>query len=87
MTVDDRRGVEPDMPVGHSGGTAPLREFRMPKDPCGSADERKMVHQDRPNAWVPCLKPTLGRLEPGLAWHHTRASPAAVVAAPGGRNV
>src|SRR6202049_4512467 len=61
MNVDARRGAEPDMPAGRRHGAAPLGELRMPQDPGGIADERKVVHQDRRKARIPCPEPALGR--------------------------
>src|SRR3981081_4613566 len=45
VPVDNRGGVEPDVPVGRRGRPAPLGEHRVPQDAGGGPDERGMIYQ------------------------------------------
>ena len=67
MAVDDRGGVEAQVPVGRPRGSAPLREQRVTQDPGGLADERVVRDEDDRERGVPRGEPAFGGLDPGPA--------------------
>ena len=68
VAVDDRGGVEAQVPVARPGGAAPLGEQRVAQRPGGLADERVVRDEDHRERRVPVVfEPALGDLDPGPA--------------------